>query len=101
MEQHPDGAPLRNCVEATKLLDTLAIAEREGLKKLDTAIARHCWRLTELHKLISLAAPESLEGRHAKALYALHDDGSLLRGGHLHHIAYSLVEDAVRLAVVS
>jgi hypothetical protein len=92
---------LRSCVEATKLLDKLAIAEREGVAKLDTPITQHRWSLTELHKPISLAAPESSEGWHAKALYALYDDGSLLKGGHLHHIAYSLVEDALRLAVVS
>jgi hypothetical protein len=92
---------MRHCAEATKLLDTIAIAERAGVKKLSTAIAQHRWRLTELHRLISLAEPTSTEGWHAKALYALHDDGSLLKGGHLHHIAYSLVSDALRLGVLS
>jgi hypothetical protein len=92
---------MRNCAEATKILDLIEIARRVGECRMIGVVRLHHRRLNALHQAIAESKPQSVEGWHAKAVYALIDDEDGKAGGMIHNVAYAAVRDAIRLGVLS
>jgi len=104
LSRHPDGTLLQMIVEATNLSDALEASRSRKRGGFATTAVRLAPLMVPLHERIVTTQPRTADGWHAKALYALGRDAadySTQTSGHLHGIAYAVIADALRLAVVS
>jgi hypothetical protein len=85
---HPDGQLLRLIAEATVMRDRPGVA---GWKLKD---------FIDIDDQIGPLEPATRFGLHAKALYALGNQDRDLRVFGLHGVAFSVIEDAMRMGLM-